>query len=557
MPRTAAPFRLRRRLQRRIFLRGFCFVLALLLLSPSVAAVEETSYTNPGRAEIAAKLEATARAKEIPSVILKAIAYVESGWRQWDGAGRVVGDNPDLARPALGIMQITSYDPEDADLVRRLKYDIDFNIEYGADLLNRKWLSTPAIGANERNVLENWYFAVWAYHSWSTVNNPQDRAFIGEVPYQEAVYRRAAVEYFPGYVTPVEITRIDPELLPPGYLPEADSVWATPEPRHYGDLDEAAPGEQAPIPQAPQVEIVTARDGFSAADRLAQTHWPYGSETVIIARKDDFPDALAGVPLAAYYRAPILLTDPARAEESLLSTLGVLGPSRLVILGGEGAVSAAVETDLRAAMPWLGEIIRIAGADRYETAARIAALLPPAAEAALATGQDYPDALTLASVAAGRGTPLLLTRRDEMPAATAEALLALAPRRLLVAGGEGAVGAQVLLDLAERGLTVEWHRYAGADRYETSAAVAAEFYPDGGAVYIAEGRDYTDALPAAAAAAERGGCLLLADGAGIAADSATERYLRGAGALEELVFVSTGGNEALWTQITTLLGVGP
>jgi putative cell wall-binding protein len=541
-------------LRGRVFLRWFCFFLILLFLSfPAVpgfpARAEETSYTNPGRAEIASKIETVARAKGIPSVILKAIAYVESGWRQWDDAGRVVGDNPELSRPGLGIMQITSYNPADADLVWRLKYDIDFNIEYGADLLNRKWLSTPAIGANERNVLENWYFAIWAYNSWTTVNNPQNRALIGEVTYQEAVYRRAAVEYFPGYVTPVEITRVDPEMLPLDYLPAADSVWETPEPRHYGDLDEAPP---LPLPK---VSMIKAEEGFGAADRLAQTHWPYGSETVIIARKDDFPDALAGVPLAAYYRAPILLTDPERAGESLLSTLGVLAPARLIILGGEGAVSAEVETELRAAMPWLNEVVRIAGADRYETAVLIASFLPAADEAALVTGSNYPDALTLASVTATRGIPLLLTGRETIPPVTADALRAMAPRRLLIAGGEGVVSPNIPQDLAALGLSADIRRYAGSDRYETSAAVAAEFYPEGGIIYLTEGREYLDALPAAAAAAARGGCLLLADGSGITAGSAAELYLRSLAVIDELIFVSAVGNEPLWTQILSLLGI--
>ncbi|MDR1070123.1 MAG: cell wall-binding repeat-containing protein [Gracilibacteraceae bacterium] len=527
------------------FLRGLCFCLIFLLAAPAYAG--EISHANPSRAEIAAKLEAAAQAKAIPSVILKTIAYVESGWRQWDDSGRAIGDDPGLTRPALGIMQIASYDPADADLVRRLKYDIDFNIEYGADLLNRKWLNTPTIGDNDRNVLENWYFAIWAYHSWSTVNNPQDRAMIGEVPYQEAVYRRAAAEYFPGFVTPAEITRIDPDLLPPGYLPEIDSKWETPEPRHYGDLD----GEPASRP--PLVSMIKPQGGFSAAERLAQTKWPYGSETVVVARGDDFPDALAGAPLAAYYQAPILLTDPERVEESLLAVLGALTPARLIILGGEGAVSSAVESELRAAMPWLRETIRVAGADRYETAARIAAFLPASEGVALATGRDYPDALALASAAAARGTPLLLTREDSLPPATEAVLRERGPRQVWVAGGESVISPRVLQAVEELGLAASVRRYAGADRYETSAAIAAEFYPDGGVVYLAEGRGYTGALPAAAAAATAGGCLLLIGGDG--ADSAAERYLREVKTINELVFVSAGGDEALWARILAPLGL--
>jgi len=50
-----------------------------------------------------------------------------------------------------------------------------------------------------------------------------------------------------------------------------------------------------------------------------------------------------------------------------------LDPARIVIVGGTGVVSAAVESALAAFVPDPGLVRRIAGADRYATAAAIAA----------------------------------------------------------------------------------------------------------------------------------------------------------------------------------------
>jgi putative cell wall-binding protein len=526
---------------------ALCLCLALtLMVFTGTSPVAAADHVNPSRAEIAQKLEAVAYAKNIPSVILKTIAFCESGWQQWDSEGNAIGDNPDYAHPALGMMQVVSYDVTDTALVEKLKYDIDFNIAYGADLLNQKWLNTPRIGDNDRNVLENWYFAIWAYHSWSLDNNPNDRALLEEVPYQEAVFRRAAVDYYPGYCTPVEISRIDPTLLPLGYLPELDSVWETPEPRHYGDLG-LAPGTER------QISEITAAPGFTTADQVALAGWSDGSDTVIIARKDDFPDALAGMALAAYYNAPMLLNSPEALDPGVLEVLSVLAPTRLIILGGEGAISSFTENALRENLPQLEEISRLAGVDRYETAALIAAALPPTAEVALATGLNYPDALTLAAAGASRGLPVLLTGPDAIPEVTLSALRTRQPTTVHIAGGTGVISEAVTAELLALGVAEsDIHRYAGSDRYETSALIAAAFFPRGEIIFLADGQDYGDALAGGVAAALQGGCLLLTDVTGGTIAPGTTAYLQQATGLA-LTLVTTESRPELLSLVMSLL----
>jgi len=495
--------------------RILAILLTILLVLPFPAlGVEGQVYQNPPREEIAQKFEKIAKEKNIPGVILKTLAFLESGWRQFDSNGNPLASR--VVKPALGIMQIASYDPNDAELIDKLKYDIDFNISYGADLLNQKWNMVPRIGNGDRNILENWYFAIWAYNNWSVKNNPNNAAASGEIAYQDAFIRKAALEYFPRLVTPVNITPISPELLPIDTLPNKSQVWDTPEPRHPGDW----------YSQGSVLRIVGS-DRIDTVNQVAINGWTEGTGTVIITRSDDFPDALAGVPLAKQNNAPILITPSLELNQGVISVINTLKPVRVIILGGEKAVSKAVETKLDEVMTWGSEIRRIAGADRYETAVLIAEELPNTGKIALATGADFPDALSLTSAAAGSGIPLLLTSPGELPEITKNMLKQLCPGEIYVAGGETAVSSKVLSEIS--GLTgipqANIVRFDGSDRYETSVKIAEKFYPATQDIYLATGRDFADPLAAGALAATKNNCLLLVAPTGFVPDSPAEKYL--------------------------------
>lgn len=87
---------------------------------------------------------------------------------------------------------------------------------------------------------------------------------------------------------------------------------------------------------------------------------------------------------------------------------------------------------------------RLEGADRYATAAAIAARFPSGVPVAyVATGRAFPDALSAASAAARHGGPLLLVEPDAIPAPIARELRRLAPERIVVVGGTSAVSGAV------------------------------------------------------------------------------------------------------------------
>ncbi|HEX6139728.1 MAG TPA: cell wall-binding repeat-containing protein [Candidatus Limnocylindria bacterium] len=168
---------------------------------------------------------------------------------------------------------------------------------------------------------------------------------------------------------------------------------------------------------------------------------------------------------------------------------------------------------------------RLAGADRYATAAATSAYgFPTGAPVAyVATGENFPDALAGAVLAAREGGPMLLVKRDELPATTAAELSRLRPERIVLLGGTGVIGDAVAAALAPYASSGVVQRLAGASRYDTAAAASAAGFPSGaGVAYLVTGANYPDALAGGVLAARSGGPILLVRSNEIPAVTAAE-----------------------------------
>jgi putative cell wall-binding protein len=534
----------------RLFKNFLVLLLAICLILPG-KPIPLMAAQNPSREEIAQIFERVAQEKQVPAEILKAIAYTESGWRQWDSNGNVVANNAGRP-PYLGIMQVGTYNPANTKLVNNLKNDIAVNIAYGADALLSKWDMTPRIGDGDKSKLENWYFAIWAYNSWSTRNNPNNAAAAGRVAYQDKILKLMATEFYKGVTAPVQVTPVPRSLLPSGTVPSKSVNWQTPEPIHYSGFSTAEPPlsseDEALLAGVPRI---AGTDRIDTALKIAATGWPEGCETVVLVKSGDFPDALAGVALARKHNAPILLTPQDsldnRVEEALLN----LKPQKVIILGGESAVSSQVESRLREVLTSPDNIQRIARRDRFETAALIAAEFPLESGIALSTGYNFPDALSLATAAAAQGYPLLLVGKDNLPQATSDILQRMTPRTMYVAGGKGAVSPGTIERIKDlTGLTLKQiTRFAGQDRFETSALILKQLYPETHKIFLATGQNFPDALAGAALAANTNTPMLLVALDGPAAGSLTEEYLK---TLPEDLEVEVFGGETAVTNQSIL-----
>ncbi|MGD7043308.1 cell wall-binding repeat-containing protein [Jeotgalibacillus proteolyticus] len=247
------------------------------------------------------------------------------------------------------------------------------------------------------------------------------------------------------------------------------------------------------------VERISGKNRYETAVELSQTEWD-SADTVILARGDNYADALAGVPLTKKHDAPLLLSRTASLPQSTMDEIARLGAKKVVILGGEIAISAEVETALKNSGV---SVERISGKDRYETASKIAEKVGASKEAVLVSGRNFPDALSVASYAAEQNLPILLTGDKSMPKATKDALVKLGVETTYVVGGTLAIP-DAVADQAPGA-----YRISGKDRYLTSLEVAKFFGQESDIAYVATGKDYADALSGAAVAAKNNSGLFL------------------------------------------------
>jgi len=269
---------------------------------------------------------------------------------------------------------------------------------------------------------------------------------------------------------------------------------------------EVAPGYTVQIPGTSRVE--TAVNVSKASYDTA--------EQVVIATAGNYPDALAGAPLAAMLDAPLLLVpNPDFVHAAVIRELRRLRATHAVLLGDETLLNDGLVEELHN----LGlSTERIAGPTRFDTAAGISERLE-ARQAFVVEGahadprRGWPDAVAVAGLAGHLEQPILLVERDRLPDATRAALVDGDFDSVRIIGDEASVSSGVAAELAGLGLAVM--RTGGETRYDTSRLVAELSVAEGMSPktpWLTIGSNWPDSLAAGPAAAASGGVLLLVDG---------------------------------------------
>ena len=184
-----------------------------------------------------------------------------------------------------------------------------------------------------------------------------------------------------------------------------------------------------------------------------------------------------------------------------------LETSRQTLGGSE--LSAAIKPG-SALSPFKAGVTRLAGDDRYKTAAKISQKYRPGVEAVyVATGVVFPDALAASAVAASQGAPILLTNGKALSTETLSELKRLKPVRIFAVGGTSAVSRGVFDALKRIAPT---QRISGSDRYTTGVNLVKQGFDKADTAFVVTGRNFPDALAATGAAGKVGAPLILVDG---------------------------------------------
>jgi hypothetical protein len=100
------------------------------------------------------------------------------------------------------------------------------------------------------------------------------------------------------------------------------------------------------------------------------------TEVVYVATGENFPDALGAAATAALGLGPVLLVQQNSVPGPTLAELNRLQPPEIVIVGGTAVISNGVKAQLEG-LGWGPTVTRIAGANRYDTAADLSAATFP------------------------------------------------------------------------------------------------------------------------------------------------------------------------------------
>lgn len=251
----------------------------------------------------------------------------------------------------------------------------------------------------------------------------------------------------------------------------------------------------SPTTTGKQFTRVNGSDRYATAAEVSKRTHPGTASTVYLAAGGNFPDALAAVPAAARDGAPLLLVpkNASQVPQSVISRVKELKPTEIVVVGGTGVITNGAVNAVKKSAP-NAKVTRIGGSDRYATANALVSRVFKGVTGGtvyVATGRDFPDALSASAIASANGSPIVLLdgKSTSVPKSTAAVLKTLKPASIVIVGGEGVVSRSTANQLAGIAQT---SRLAGADRFATNVAVNTAMPK--AAAYLATGRDFPDAL---------------------------------------------------------------
>ncbi|MDR0879253.1 MAG: cell wall-binding repeat-containing protein, partial [Clostridioides sp.] len=190
-------------------------------------------------------------------------------------------------------------------------------------------------------------------------------------------------------------------------------------------------------------------------------------DEVMLVDGTNFPDIITISTLASQKRVPILITKPNNLVDVTKNSLKDWSIKNVTIGGSYNSVSKGVENSLG-----VSNISRLGGVDRYKTAELIAIetrkLTGNGSDMILVDGTDYPDGITINSIAAKTKSPILLTTPNKLTKITGDKIVEWQIKNILIGGGYNSVSK----DIEDKLQVSNKERVAGIDRYETAVKIS-------------------------------------------------------------------------------------
>lgn len=242
-------------------------------------------------------------------------------------------------------------------------------------------------------------------------------------------------------------------------------------------------------------------DRYETNIKVIQQGWQK-SDYAIVVGGQNFPDALSATPLAKKYNAPIFFGYVSEID-SLMGEFDRLGVKKVFIIGGPQIISTSVEGTLKNNGI---SYERIYGKDRYQTSIDIANNVGTKNGVIVATGTDYPDALSIAPVAGKLQMPIILSRQDVLDSIQKKFISTNAIPKTYVVGGTDTISNNVSSKFPKvQRIATEDNRYARNLDIINTFANNIDF----STAILASGADFPDALSGSALGALNGNPIIL------------------------------------------------
>ncbi|MCW6111352.1 cell wall-binding repeat-containing protein [Clostridium sporogenes] len=268
--------------------------------------------------------------------------------------------------------------------------------------------------------------------------------------------------------------------------------------------------------QAASIKRMNGKNRVDTANKTAIEVFKK-SESAILVNGTRYPDAVSAAPLSRLENAPILMTmNGGNLEKEVMDTLNTISAKKVYIIGSAGVVSSQIENQLKAKG---FQVIRYAGPNRYDTNIEVAKVILAKTNAKTAflvnAGESYADAISVTTIAATKGYPILFANLREVPTvvkkfATDNKL------EVLAVGSSGILPNKVVSSVKGTRITPD---DKAKNRFQTNLTLLEYFKKDldFSKVYVAMGgytggdgeTKFADALVGSAAASKIGAPLVL------------------------------------------------
>lgn len=232
---------------------------------------------------------------------------------------------------------------------------------------------------------------------------------------------------------------------------------------------------------------IAGQNRYESAAQISREQFT-NAKKVIVVNAQKYADALSATTLSDG-KYSILYTEKDSLPTATRNEIQRLNPVEVYLLGGKQSISAGIENILK---KYSNKVTRIAGRDRYETSAKVAAMSNKK-NIVIASGENFSDPLYASSYAYSNNAKILLSSGKTLSRETRDYLLrnkSSIGKVTVVGGGKSISSATVRYIQSVTGKNVG--RISGRNRYDGSVKVANSMNKD--KVFIASGEDFSDAL---------------------------------------------------------------